>query len=78
MNYHWVKIEGEALLRAMTYLNGANIPTIGAGAHYGAAPPPGWDLTNLRARVEVDSIDDAIRRVNEALPPSGDWTVSAA
>ena len=43
-----VKIEGAPLIAAMTSLNGAGLPTLGAGAHWGSPPPPDWDLTSLR------------------------------
>ena len=63
-----VKIEGGPLFAAMTALNSANVPTLGAGAHWGDAPSLGWDLTTLRAVVEAETPTDALQRVKAQLP----------
>jgi hypothetical protein len=56
-------------LRAMTLLNGANIPTIGAfEAYYGNQPPPDWKLLRLTAAVDAETEEDAKARVTGVLP----------
>ena len=70
-----VKIEGSPLMVAMMALNGADLPTLGTGAHWGNTPPPGWDLTILRAVVDADSADEARRKVEAALPPEGSYEI---
>jgi hypothetical protein len=70
-----VKIEGSPLFAAMTALNGAGVPTLGAGAHWGGAPPPDFDLTSLRAVFDADTADEAQQRVEAALPPDGSYQV---
>jgi hypothetical protein len=71
-----VQIEGAPLVAAMTSLNGAGLPTLGAGAHWGSAPPPDWDLTSLRAVFDADSADDARRRVEATLPAKGSYEIT--
>jgi len=73
-----VKIEGGPLFAAMTALNGAGLPTLGAGAHWGGAPPPDFDLTSLRAVFNAETADEAERRVEAALPPDGSYQVNQA
>ena len=71
-----VKIEGAPLIAAMTSLNGAGLPTLGAGAHWGSAPPPDWDLTSLRVVFDADSADGARAKVKAALPPEGSYEIA--
>jgi hypothetical protein len=71
-----VQIEGAPLIAAMTSLNGAGLPTLGAGAHWGSAPPPEWDLTSLRAVFDAASADEARRRVEAALPAEGSYEIA--
>jgi hypothetical protein len=71
-----VKIEGAPLIAAMTSLNGAGLPTLGAGAHWGSAPPPDWDLTSLRAVFDAASADEARRMAEAALPAEGSYKIA--
>jgi hypothetical protein len=68
-----VKIEGSPLIEAQIRLNGANIPTLGAGAHWGDVPPPGWDLDSLRAVVNAQTPTEAKELVKAQLPPEGSY-----
>jgi hypothetical protein len=71
-----VTIEGAPLIAAMTSLNGAGLPTLGAGAHWGSAPPPDWDLTSLRAVFHAASADEARRMTETALPTEGSYKIT--
>ena len=71
-----VKIEGAPLIAAMTSLNGAGLPTLGAGDHWGSAPPPDWDLTSLRAVFDAASADEARRMIETALPAEGSYEIA--
>jgi hypothetical protein len=71
-----VKIGGAPLIAAMTSLNGAGLPTLGAGAHWGSAPPPDWDLTSLRAVFDANSTDGARHKVEAALPAEGSYEIA--
>jgi len=68
-----VKIEGNPLIEAQIRLNGANIPTLGTGAHWGNAPPSGWDLDSLRAVVNAQTSTEAKEVVKAQLPPEGSY-----
>lgn len=70
-----VTIEGSLLFAAMTALNGAGLPTLGAGAHWGTAPPPNWDLMSLRAVFDAETAAEARQKVEAALPPDGSYEV---
>jgi hypothetical protein len=72
-----VEVEGAPLFEAMTALNNAGLPTLGAGAHWGVAPPPDWDLTSLRAVFEAETAAEARQRVEAALPSDGTFKVGA-
>jgi hypothetical protein len=75
MTRYSIKIEGNPLIAAMNSLNNLGLPTLGAGAHWGNAPSPDWDLTSLRAVFDANSADEARRRVEEALPAEGSYEV---
>jgi hypothetical protein len=70
-----VKIEGQPLVAAMVALNGAALPTLAVGAHWGSAPPPGWDFDALRAVFDATTAEEARLRVKAALPPDGDYKI---
>ncbi|HYP55513.1 MAG TPA: hypothetical protein VEQ41_04330 [Solirubrobacterales bacterium] len=73
-----VKIEGSPLIAAQIRLNGTNIPTLGVGAHWGDAPPPGWDLDSLRAVVNAQTPAEAKELVKAQLPPEGTYELQEA
>lgn len=73
-----VKIEGSPLIEAQIRLNGADIPTLGAGAHWGNAPPAGWDLDSLRAVVNAQNPAEAKELVKAQLPPEGSYELQDA
>lgn len=73
-----VKIEGNPLLAAQIRLNGSNIPTLGAGAHWGDAPPSGWDLDTLRAVVNAETPAEAKELVKAQLPDEGSYELHEA
>lgn len=75
MSQFSVTIEGSSLFAAMTALNGAGLPTLGAGAHWGTAPPPDWDLTSLRVVFDAETAAEAREKVEAALPPNGSYEV---
>lgn len=68
-----VLVTGTPLIAAQNRLNGANIPTLGAGAHCGDAPPSGWDLNTLRAVVDAETPQEAHEKVRRQLPADGTY-----
>lgn len=73
-----VKIEGSPLIAAQIRLNSANILTLGAGAHWGDAPPPDWDLASLQAVVNAQTPAEARDIVKAQLPPEGSYELQEA
>lgn len=74
-----VEIRGDDLMRVMTALNAAGVPTIGPASAGFASDPASWTvMKTMTAVVEALAADQAKARVKESLPPDGEWDVSDA
>jgi hypothetical protein len=74
-----VEIHGDDLMRVMTALNAASVPTIGPASAGFASDPASWTvMKNMTAVVEARTPGEAKARVTERLPSDGDWDVSDA
>jgi len=62
----------------MLALNAVNIPTIGAGAHFGSSPPPGWDLHVVSAVPVAEYAQQAEASCGSTSPKDGEYEVAPA